>query len=139
MVENLNLANNAGFKDLSEREKRLAHALLAGLSQSDACREAGYAESTIKARVGKLVSNSRIQSAIGQAMADAGLTPQMLAAKIRQGIEADDPDKAGILAVNHRYLETAVRLGGHEPTKEVELQESYEDRILRIKGELDDE
>jgi phage terminase small subunit len=56
------------FASLSPREQRLVQALLSGSDRAEAMRLAGYADSTIKASMGRIVSRDRIQTAIQQAM-----------------------------------------------------------------------
>jgi hypothetical protein len=67
-------------------------------------------------------------------MSAAGITAQELAATMKAGLSASRPDGWPDFLVRHKYLETALRVGGHEPAPESLLEESYEERIIRIRG-----
>ena len=136
MVRNPDLPEIAEVTELSVREQKLVNALLAGKSQREAMEEAGYACSTSRRGIARLAAKNQIQSALSAALDRAGVSPDLLATRIREGLDLQDPEQAPVMTARHRYLETALRVGGHEPDKKVEVEESYEERILRIKGEL---
>lgn len=118
---------------LQPREFALVQALLDGKSYTDACRIAGYAESTARARAGEICERPRVQSAIAQALAHAGLSPDVLVELLKSGLTASDIDGPDWSA-RHKFLETALRLGGHNPSRETSFEESYEERILKMRG-----
>lgn len=118
---------------LPPRERDVAAALLRGLSFSEACRVAGYAESTARARSLEICSRPRIQSAIATALADAGVDASLLVRCLREGLSASDVDGPDWSA-RHKFLETALRIGGHNPDRETSVEDSYEERILRLRG-----
>jgi len=135
---------------LAPRERTLAVALMNGASPADACRMAGYAEATLRAHSREICERDRIQSAIRQAMAAAGINAARLAAVLSDGLDAENPktvlrtkDGAEIergggpdWSNRHRFLETALRIGGHEPARETTIETTYEDRIMRLRGDL---
>lgn len=137
------------FAALAPRERALAVALLQGASPADACRMAGYAEQTTRAHSREICERDRIQSAIRQAMAAAGISAGRLAAVLSDGLDATTPvtvittkngttfERGGDAdhPTRHKFLETALRIGGHEPTRETTIEDSYEERILRLRGE----
>jgi len=119
---------------LDPRERALVSAIMAGQSDSQALRSAGYAESTVRRGAGHFLSRPHIQSAIAAAMADAGITPGLLAARLRDGLDATDTKGTADYYARHKYLETALRVGGHEPGRDDSHEESYEEQILRLRG-----
>jgi hypothetical protein len=129
-LESLTLPNVTG---LSARERRLVDGLLSGLSKSEAMRTAGYSESYVRTRASVVCSRNNITSAIRGAMCAAGITAQELAATMKAGLSASFRDGWPDFVARHKYLETALRIGGHEPAPESLLEESYEERIVRIR------
>ena len=119
---------------LTPRERKLVEALLSGLSRSEAMRAADYAESYVRTRASVVCSRNNITSAIRGAMSAAGITAQELADTMKAGLSASRPDGWPDFMARHKYLETALRIGGHEPAPESLLEESYEERIIRIRG-----
>lgn len=83
-------------------------------------------------------------------MLAAGISTERLAAVLSEGLDATLPvttvtTKGGTTFergggsdyhARHKYLETALRIGGHEPSRETTIEDSYEERILRLRGEL---
>ena len=119
---------------LTARERRLVNGLLAGLSRSEAMRAAGYSESYVRTRASVVCGRNNITSAIRGAMSAAGITAKDLAATMKAGLAASFRDGWPDFMARHKYLETALRVGGHEPAPESLLEESYEERIIRIRG-----
>ena len=139
ILDSTELALIPEFAELTVREQAVVKGLLAGMSQKQAMLQAGYAESSSHRGLAHISSRSQIQSVIAQAMYKNGITPDKLAQRLAEGINQEDVDRANLMNSRHRYLETALRIGGHEPARETEVSESYEDRILRIKGEIEGE
>ena len=121
---------------LTSRERRLVNGLLSGLSRSEAMRTAGYSESYVRTRASVVCGRNNITSAIRGAMAAAGITTQELAAAMKAGLSASLRDGWPDFMARHKYLETALRVAGHEPSPQGSLEESYEERIIRIRGLL---
>jgi len=120
--------------ELTCRQRKLVEGLLSGLSKSDAMRAAGYSESYVRTRASVVCGRNNITSAIRGAMRTAGITAQHLAARMKAGLSASRPDGWPDFMARHKYLETALRVGGHEPSAESRLEETYEERIFRIRG-----
>ena len=132
-LDSLTLPNVTG---LSARERKLVDGLLSGLSRSEAMRAAGYSESYVRTRASVVCGRNNITSAIRGAMAAAGITTQELAAAMKAGLSASLRDGWPDFMARHKYLETALRVAGHEPSPQGSLEESYEERIIRIRGLL---
>jgi hypothetical protein len=130
-LESLTLPSVTG---LSARERKLVEALLSGLSRSEAMRAAGYSESYVRTRASVVCSRDNITTAIHAAMAMADITAQKLAATMKAGLSASRPDGGPDFVARHKYLETALRVGGFEPSNVASLEETYEERIFRIRG-----
>ena len=119
---------------LTSRERKLVDGLLSGLSRSEAMRAAGYSESYVRTRASVVCRRNNITTALRDAMAIADITTQKLAATMQAGLTASRPDGWPDFMARHKYLETALRVGGHEPSAESALEETYEERIFRIRG-----
>lgn len=130
-LESLTLPSVTG---LSARERRLVDGLLSGLSKSEAMRAAGYSESYVRTRASVVCSRNNITSAIRGAMCAAGITAQELAATMKAGLSASSQDGRPDFLARHKYLESALRVGGFEPSNAQSSEESYEERIFRIRG-----
>jgi hypothetical protein len=68
------------------------------------------------------------------AMAAAGITAQALAETMKAGLSASYRDGSPDFIARHKYLETALRVGGFEPANALTVEETYEERIIRIRG-----
>ena len=130
-LESLTLPTVTG---LSARERRLVDGLLSGLSKSEAMRVAGYSESYVRTRASVVCGRNNITTAIRGAMSAAGITAQKLAATMKAGLSASSPDGWPDFAARHKYLETALRVGGFEPSNEPSFEETYEERIIRLRA-----
>lgn len=120
---------------LNPRERKVVCGLLSGLSPSQAARAAGYSESTVRRKSGIIAQRGRIRSAIAAAMAAAGINADVLARTIRAALDARTEKGAADWSVRHRFLETALRVGGHEPGPETSQEETYEEQIIRLREE----
>lgn len=128
---------------LNIRERKLIKGLAAGLTPTEAMRQAGYAESTAQVKAGKKVKESLIQASIQELMEKKGLTKDKLLDKLDEGLDSMKvisanvvaPDGGGMadahgttkdfidvpdFAARHKYLDTALKLGDHYPTEKVE-------------------
>ncbi len=133
-LDTLDTVVSPGVTELTSRERKLVEALLSGLSRSEAMRAAGYSESYVRTRASVVCSRNNITTAIHAAMAIAGITAQSLAATMKAGLSASRPDGWPDFIARHKYLETALRAGGFEPLNEHSFEETYEERIFRIRG-----
>jgi len=132
-LDSLTLPNVTG---LSARERKLVDGLLSGLSRSEAMRAAGYSESYVRTRASVVCGRNNITSAIRGAMSAAGITAKDLAATMKAGLAAVTASGAADHGARHKFLETALRVGGYEASGEAAIQESYEDRVMRLRGSL---
>lgn len=120
--------------ELTIRERRLIKFLLEGLSATEAMKKAGYSPTTAEKQQKRVLSNPKIQNAIDSVMTDAGITAEALAATMKAGLDATDDTGAPDYYARHKYLETALRVGRHEPAKGSDLEETYEQRIFRLRS-----
>jgi hypothetical protein len=91
------------------------------LSDGELLRRAGYAGSTALKASGAVLSSVGVQRAIREAMVEAGITPEVLAAKHRELLEAMNADGSPAHGTQLRALELAYRvLGGFQPANEIQ-------------------
>lgn len=136
------------FQKLPPREQSVVRYLLQGMTETEACRLAGYAETTIHNGAGQITQRTRIKRAITLALAAAGVTPELLATRMREGLDGETPERTiytkggdvmvipghANLSIRYKYLAMALKIGGHEPSKDLEYQETYEEQIFRLRG-----
>lgn len=134
MTESQDISDIPEVMSLAPRERKLVKGLLSGLTESNAMRAAGYAESTIRAGTVRVCQRNRIQRGIEAAIVAAGITPDLLATKMREGLDAVNDKQMPDHAIRLKYVELAVRLLGLEPGKQIEEGETYEEQILRLRG-----
>ena len=128
-------------KPLSPKEAIVVRGLLTGMTQKEAMTAAGYSESNASKGSRAILDRPHIKTAIQQAMAAKGLTPDRLTEVIVDGLAAEKTIAAGEEvhtsddhATRHKFLDTALKLGNHYPPKQTEeVKISYEERILQIR------
>jgi len=113
---------------LNIRERKFIKGLAAGLTPTDAMRQAGYAENTALRKAGVKVQDSRVQASIQEMMEKKGLTKDKLLDKLDEGLDAtkaivtgEDIQAVKDYSIRHRYLDTALKLGAHYPADKLEL------------------
>ncbi|MBI5376334.1 MAG: hypothetical protein HZA77_12945 [Candidatus Schekmanbacteria bacterium] len=77
-----------GIKELSVRDRLLIIGMIKGLSASEAARRAGYAESTVRKQISRIVGKSSVQDALDQSLGDKNVTFYDLVAIIKEGLDA---------------------------------------------------
>jgi len=128
---------------LSIRERKFIKGLAAGLTPTEAMRQAGYSEATSIAKAGLKVKESRVQASIQEMMEKRGLTKDKLLDKLNEGLDATKVISANVVATGgegmadahgttkdfievpdfmarHKYVDTSLKLGDHYPTEKVE-------------------
>ncbi len=131
-------------KKLTIRERKLIKGLAAGLTPTEAMRQAGYSENTAKGKAGQKVAESRIQASIQEMMEERGLTKNKLLCKLEQGLEATKVISANVVApsgegmsdahgttkdfievpdfaTQHKFLDTALKVGNYYPAEKKEI------------------
>ena len=121
-------------EELTIRERLFVKNLMTGMSVTAAMKNAGYAKSVAEKQQRRILDNPRIKKLIRDSMACAGLTADSLAATMKAGLEAINDKGLPDYSTRHKYLETALRVGGYERDSETSNRESYEDSILRRRG-----
>ena len=75
-------------KSFTVRERLLIKGLLAGLSDAEAMRRAGYAESTAKKQSGRTIGKIIGSEPLMEAMDRAGITDEKLLQTLAEGLNA---------------------------------------------------
>ena len=92
---------------MSKRKKytKVAQGLASGLDQSEAVRQAGYAESTVRKKAYQIVQRPLVQSALTDALERQGLTMEKLIRPLLDGLHANHVVKS---SENLEAIETNV-------------------------------
>ena len=106
-----------------------------------------YSESMAMKQQKKVIGRARVQKALTAAMDDSGIDTALLARTILEGLKAVRVVTSGGTTievpdhnVRHKFLQTALELRGDYPDKTIhQVEETYEERILRLHAELDEE
>lgn len=111
-----------------------------GMSDKQAALKAGYAEKTAN-NPSVIVKGEMMRELFNQAMQKAGLTPEKLAEKLTEGLEAtkihgtnDDFIEVKDYAVRHKYLETSLEQLGLKRDNAPQVQVNF---IEMLKKERD--
>ena len=134
------------LEELSPREQLVVKGLLAGKTQSQALLDAGYSESVAMKQQKKVIGRARVQNALAASMDDSGIDTALLARTILEGLQAVRVVTSGGTTVEvpdhnvrHKFLQTVLELRGDFPDKTIhQIEESYEERILRLRQEGDE-
>jgi len=114
-------------------------------TKTEILESVGYATSTAKTNAYVIYDSPNVRAAFKAAMAEAGLTPEYLAEKLCDGMEAwkvqtsptEMDKKIPDFQARHRYLTTALRAQGIEGAKQVDVSGEVLHRA--VKDEVDRE
>lgn len=109
-------------KPISVRQKKYIKGVAAGKSKYKAAIEAGYSENTAREPTRNL-EKPGIKEELNRALEKSGITTQAITDKVKEGMGAKKVvifgtgdniaiEKAEDYAVQHKYLETAIKLKG---------------------------
>lgn len=108
--------------DMTVRQRKYVAGVVSGKSKRQAALAAGYNEGSANA-VATNIEKPIVRAAIERALQKANITDERIAAKINEGLEAKRVSlvgEAGVetpdYAVQHKFLETAIKLKGLLPT-----------------------
>lgn len=119
--------------NLSIRERKMLKGIVNGLRPSEAARQAGYAESTIKAHLNQILGKPRVIEAINKILDDQGLSDEKLIEVLAKGIDATEFHYATLEGkitdtmespdwrTRYKFLDTALKLKGIYPLKKKEV------------------
>jgi hypothetical protein len=99
-------------RPLSARECRLVQGVIAGQPVSKAALAAGYTPATAKASIYNTLHRPPVRNALTAAMEKAGITPELLAEKLREGLEAKKVTRTsykGRVYATHRDVDQTER------------------------------
>lgn len=106
-------------KGLSKRQRKLIRGKVAGLSDREALRKAGYSESTIQHAQNTITDNPEVQRVL-KTLVQTVAPPAVIAKKLEEGLDATKfhMDGNGGLEVadweqRGKYLDRAVEWGGY--------------------------
>jgi hypothetical protein len=128
----------SAFHRLTEKQARFVRAKVCGMSSAQAARHAGYAES-IARKPAKITNSPAVRTALVELLEEAGVTDSMLAARIREGLDATDAKfvttRAGKtqrmdvvdFATRRSYLVMALKLKGLLPRRNTEHRATLEE------------
>jgi len=100
------------------KQRRLAKSVVENmgavkpLSDGELLRRAGYSESTALKAGASVLSSAGVRQAMREALVEAGVTPEVLAAKHRELLEARNADGSAAHGAQLRALELAYRVCG---------------------------
>ena len=133
--------------EADRRDLVIVRAVKEGKSAAEACREAGYGQTTCTtSRAGVVVRRAMKRSPFIDALDEVGVTREKLALKLSEGLEAMTPTmrlKDGTTIEggdDHRtrlgFLKTALEYRGEAPDTREEgtSVETHEQRVLRLRG-----
>lgn len=124
-------------KELSLRQRRFVAGVIAGKTQTDSARDAGYRQPHVQGST--LFKRPQIREALEAAFEAEGLTPGYLAKKIKELSEASDTDEDGQETPNWtargRGLDLLVRVTGADKHPDVTESYSFEEIVFRMHAE----
>lgn len=105
--------------EMTAKQRKYVRGVVMGKSKTQAALAAGYAFPTAKTAV-QSIEKPYVKEAIERALDKAGITEERIAQKINEGLEAkrtvgfgdDNVIEAPDYQVQHKYLETAIKLKG---------------------------
>jgi hypothetical protein len=127
-------------------EIRIAENLLKpGVHQYEACRAAGYSDSTSYTRSTEIINRPGVQTALAEALERAAKKQgkdnlkDHVAETMVAGMDATKKAHDGTVITDfterRKSAETVATFAGMRPAAQLEIQdESYHDRILRLRG-----
>lgn len=137
--------------DLTIRERKLLKGVMAGLTQAEAARRAGYSPKSASQLASETLAKPKLQSALEAAMEKAGITDETLATVIKEGLAADKVvahvvNKEGLPdlierpdhAVRHKFAETAIDVKGTKAAKKVQVS-GFDDLLNTLDDDPDGE
>ena len=122
---------------LNIRERKLIKGLMAGLTQSEAMRQAGYAEATVRSKSSQKVAE--VTPTILEICERQGLTDDKLCDTVRLGLDADKVISAMVIAKDGEGMSDA-----HAMTKDFVEVPDWQSRLkaadigLKLKGHMKD-
>lgn len=119
-----------------------------GMKPQTAILEAGYSQHTAYQRTEQIVARSLRNSPMISALDKVGCTTDYLAKRIKKGTKAKKTQRLVVgrevaqftdedWATQHRFIETAARLRGEDPSTQIDATtETFEQRVRRLRGVL---
>ena len=121
---------------LNIRERKFVKGLAAGLTATEAMRQAGYAETTASRKQGEKLA--KVRPAMREALEAAGLTTEKLAQTIIEGLSSNrvisaipgneanggttDFIEVPDYKTRHLYIDTSLKVRGDYPKEKVEVE-----------------
>lgn len=115
---------------LTVRQQKFVEGILDGKTQTAAAADAGYASPHVACST--VLKQKNVQNAIREALEAEGLTPKYLAAKLRELLEATDPDGSANWVCRCRAADMMIRLLGGYKSETITTELTFEQRLLRL-------
>ena len=129
----------ADGRPINEKERKMIQGIVAGKSNYRSMIDAGYTEST--AHTHATEKFKQLAPKILEMMDKAGVTDEKLILKLKDGLDALHPNfKTDDFAVQHKYLETGLKLRGHlqqDKGVDVNINIDLADRLHRARMNAD--
>ena len=100
------------MKRISVRQRKLINYYLEGCTVRDAAIKAGYSKESAYTHGSRTLKRLYECGTLNETLEALGISDELLAIKIMEGLEATKPNGTPDYAVRHRYLETALKLRG---------------------------
>jgi hypothetical protein len=135
-------------QELTLKQRKFVRGYLQGKPLVQAATEAGYAPSTAARGATELLRSEKVRTTIQVALEKAGVTDELLATTIREGMAAQkashlvhEGEIKTVEAVDwharHRFVDTALRLKNAYPGQGLEAGgETWEELIFRVRARL---
>lgn len=133
-------------EETDRRDMIVAKNILEGMKPVQAILDAGYSEHTARQRTDHIVERALKSSPMISALDKVGCTTEYLAKRIKKGTMARKTQRLVVdksvesftdidHATRHRFIETAIKLRGEEPSKQIDsTTETFEQRVRRLRG-----
>lgn len=123
-------------KKLTPRERLLIKYLASGMTQKDALIKVGYSEMTASKAAKDILGKPRLQTAMQRAMEKAGVTDDLLGAKLKDGLEANKVISATVI---HKSTEGKTeQIDDFIEVPDHQARTRYQDMAHKLRGDYPD-